>query len=103
MDLVGIVVGQDVTTAACGLLNAGYFGARLWQAEGRARRIGALALTLGSLAAVVEAGLSQALFWSGRGALALGQDSPEVWALTRLPLFAATLLVSAIIVRKLGG
>ena len=101
--MVGIVVGQDVTTAGCGLFNAGYFGAYWWRAEGRARRIGALALTLGSVAAVVEAGLSQALFWGGHGALALGEGSPGVWALTRLPLFAATVLVSAVVVRRLGA
>ena len=102
MDAGGVVVGQDLATAGCGLFNAGYFAGYWWRGNGRrARRIGAAALTVAGAAAAVEALLSQTLFWWQGRALAVGIESPELWALARLPLFAATLFVSAIIVRRL--
>lgn len=100
MGIAGLVVGQDVTTAVLGALNAGYFGGYWWRSTGtRGRRIGAVALVSLSVATVVEAAFSQGLFWSGRDGLL----SNEAWALLRLPLFLATLLISAIIARRLTG
>ena len=97
MGISGLVIGQDVATALFGALNAGYFGGYLWQTTSRrSRRIGATALTLVSCASIVEAAFSQGLFWSQRGDL----FSSGLWALLRLPLLAATLLISAIIVRR---
>jgi hypothetical protein len=98
------VVAQDLATAGCGVFNAGYFGRYWWRANGsRPRRMGAAALMFVALAAVAEAALSEALFWSGEGALAIAAGSPGVWMLARLPLFAATAFVSAIVVRRMRG
>lgn len=100
MQLAGLVVAQDLATAVCGLLNAGYFAAYWWRHNGsRGRRIGAAALTTVGGAAVVEALFSQGLFWSQQGFI--GALSPGQWALLRLPLFAAMLLISLIIVRRI--
>ena len=102
MDVGGVVVGQDLATASCGLFNAGYFAGYWWRrTASRARRLGAAALTLLALAAVAEAALSQALFWGDARVLALGQGEPGLWALARLPLFIATLLVTTIIIRRM--
>ena len=104
MDVGGAVVAQDLATAGCGVFNAGYFGAYWWHGNGgRARRAGAAALVLVALAATVEAALSEALFWSGGGLLSLASESPGLWLLARLPLFAATAFVSAIVVRRMRG
>ncbi len=102
MSLGGLVVAQDVATAACGLLNAGYF-AWYWRLPGvsKRRRLAAVMLAMVSAAAVVEALFSQGLFWSQQGVLALPQLSPGVWALLRLPLFAATAGISMVILRRL--
>ena len=100
LDLSGLVVAQDVGTAGCGLLNAGYFAGYWWRRNGRrGRRLGAAALALVNMAAVVEAVFSQGLFWSQQGFI--GTLSPGEWALLRLPLFAATLLISLIILRRI--
>ena len=100
MGIAGLVVGQDVTTAVLGALNAGYFGGYWWRSSGtRGRRIGAAALAWLSVATVVEALFSQGLFWSEP----TGLVSNEAWALLRLPLFLATFLISAIIARRLAG
>lgn len=99
MNIPGLVTGQDIATALCATLNAGYFGGHWWRAAARGRRAGAAALALVSAASVVEAAFSQGLFWSQRADLL----SNGVWALLRVPLFVATLLISAIIVRRVAG
>ena len=102
MQLVGLVVAQDLATAACGLLNAGYFVGYCWRRdEARARRMGALALTLVSVAAVVGAMFSQGLFWSQQGVGPLDELSPGAWALVRLPLLVATGFLSILVLRRL--
>ncbi len=101
MDTAGLVVTEDLATAACGLLNTGYFIGYWWRRNGsRARRIGAATLALVSAAAVVEAIFSQALFWAHQGMGPLGQLSPGMWALVRLPLLASTVLISILILRR---
>lgn len=102
MNLGGLVVAQDVATAAYGLLNAGYF-AWYWRlpSVSRGRRLAAAVLAMVSVAAVVEAVFSQGLFWSQQGALALPQLSPGIWALLRLPLLVATASISIVILRRL--
>ncbi len=100
--MAGPVVAQDLATVACGLLNAGYFAGYWWRKDGpRARRIGAAALALVSAAAVVEALFSQGLFWAQQGVGPLGQLSPGVWTLVRLPPFVATVFISILILRRL--
>jgi hypothetical protein len=100
LDVSGFVVAQDTSTAGFGLLNAAYFAAYCSRAgESRSRRLGAAALVVASAAAAVEAVFSQALFWSERDVIA--SLSTGEWALLRLPLFAATLFISLIIVRRL--
>jgi len=100
--MTGPLVAQDLATGACGLFNAGYFVGYWWRGNAtRARRIGAAALALVSLAAVVEALFSQGLFWAQEGLGPLGQLSPGLWALVRLPLFAATGFISILILRRL--
>ncbi len=100
MNASGLVTAADLATAACALLNAGYFARRWTRSEDARRRIAALALVLVSLAAVVEAGFSLGLYWSARGALAF-DPSDALWALWRLPLLVATALVSALVLRRL--
>jgi hypothetical protein len=97
-----LVVAQDVATAACGLLNAGYF-VRYWRLSSgsRGRRLAAAVLATVSAAAVVEALFSQGLFWSQHGAVMLAQLSPGLWALLRLPLLVATASISIVILRRL--
>lgn len=102
MKLDGLVVAQDLATGVCGLLNTGYFVAYWWRREERlSRRIGAAALALLSGAAVAEALFSQGLFWWWRGLAPLGEPSAEAWALARLPLLAATLFLSLLVVRRM--
>ena len=104
MDLVALVVAQDAGTAALGALNAGYFAPYVWRPNGRrGRRTAAAALVLLSIAAVVEAAFSQGLFWSQRGTLTLGSLSAGEWAALRLPLFLATVVLAAIVVRRIVG
>jgi hypothetical protein len=98
----GLVVAQDLSTAACGILNAGYFARYWWRTNGqRARRLGAAALALVSVAAVAEAIFSQALFRAQQGLWPLELLTPAAWALIRLPLFAATVFISILILRRL--
>lgn len=102
MNFTGLVVAQDLATGACGLLNTGYFVRYWWRRTGsRGRRIGAAVLAMVSGAAVTEALFSQGLFWWQQGVISLGQLSPGVWALVRLPLFLATVCISIIILRRL--
>ena len=102
MSITALVVAQDLATAACGVLNAGYFAGYWWRRNGsRGRRTGAAVLTMVSAAAVVEALFSQGLFWSHQGVVSLNELSPGVWALVRLPLLVATICISIIIVRRL--
>ncbi len=97
MNISGLIIGQDITTALFAALNAGYFGGYWWRTTAtRGRRIGAAALMLVSAASIAEATFSQSLLWLERGDLL----SHTVWALLRLPLLAATLLISAIILRR---
>ena len=96
------MVAQDVSTAVFGLLNAGYFAHYWWRrSRTRARRLGAATLALVSAAAVVEALFSQGLFWSEQGVVSQSLLSPPIWALVRLPLFIATVIVSIIVLRRL--
>jgi len=96
MHLGSLVVGEDLATALSGAFNLGYFAVWAARPARRARRAAAAAMALVSAAAVVEAFLSQAFFW--------GAGLPvEVWALVRLPLLAATLFISIIILRRLQG
>lgn len=98
MHLGGLIVAEDLATAACGLLNAAYFVEYWWRRNGaRSRRIGAAALALVSAAAVTEAAFSQGLFWSHRD----GWAPLVVWALARLPLLLATGFVSMLVMRRL--
>ncbi len=100
--MAGLVVAQDLATVACGLFNSAYFADYWWRTNGsRGRRIGASALALVSAAAVVEALFSQGLFWAQQGMGPLGQLSPGIWALVRLPLFLATLFISILVLRRL--
>lgn len=102
MNFAGLVMAEDLATAGCGLLNAGYFVGYWWRRDGsRGRRIGAAALAMVSAAAVVEALLSQGLFWSQQEVVSLGQLLPGMWALARLPLFVATVFISILILRRL--
>jgi hypothetical protein len=96
-----LVAAQDLATAACGLLNAGYFSRYWWRRGWRARRLAAAAMALVSAAAVVEAAFSQGLFWAQHGGSPLGEPSPGAWALVRLPLFVATLFISALVIRRM--
>jgi hypothetical protein len=96
VQLGSLVVGADVATALSGAFNAGHFAGYVRRGGTRGRRIGAAAMTLVSAAALIEALFSQALFW--------GAELPAGgWALLRLPLLAATLFISIIILRRLQG
>lgn len=99
----GLVVAQDLATAACGLFNAAYFVHYWWRRNGSpGRRLGALALAAVSVAAVVEALFSQGLFWWQQGVGPLGElFSPGTWALLRLPLLVATAFITILILRRL--
>ena len=100
MAWTALLVGEDLATGACGVVNAGYFAGYWWRRNGsRGRRIGALALVLVSVAVVVEAAFSQGLYWSAEGAT-LAAPSIGVWVLVRAPLLLATALITAIIARR---
>jgi hypothetical protein len=100
LNISGLIIGQDITTALFATVNAGYFGGYWWRTSAtRGRRVGAAALMLVSAASVVEATFSQSLFWSQHDDLL----SYGVWALLRFPLLLATLLISAIILRRIVG
>jgi hypothetical protein len=104
LNIAGLVVTQDVATAACGLLNAGYFARYWWQSNGlRGRRVGAAALALVGGAAVVEAFFSQWLFWVQQGTGPLDHLPPGGWAMVRLPLLAATAFISFLVLRRLSS
>lgn len=91
-----VVLSEDVATGACGLGNAAYFAAYGRASHDWSRRLAAFALVLVNLAALGEAALSQGLYWWWQeGAL-----SPGAWVLARLPLLAATVLVSLIVLRR---
>jgi hypothetical protein len=95
VQIEGLIIGQDVATAGFGLANAGYFAGQAAIRTGRrARRIAAAVMVLVSLAALSEAGFSQAVLW-------LGEPPGAAWALARLPLLAATASLSVLIARKL--
>ncbi len=95
------MVALDAATAACGLLNAVYFTS-YWQKQSasRGRRIASGVLVLVSVAGVAEALFSEGMFWSQQGWAGLNPLSPGVWALLRLPLFAATVSISITVLRK---
>ena len=94
-------MAQDMATVACGLLNAGYFGGYWLRRNGpRGRRIGAAALGIISVAAVVEALFSQGLFWSQQGVGFAGHIPAFLWVMVRLPLFVATAFVSVLVLRR---
>ncbi len=94
MRLGSLVVGEDLSTALSGAFNIGYFAGYAWRSGSSGRRVGAATLTLVNAAAVVEAIFSQAMFW-GEGL------SAGTWALMRLPLLAATVFISLLILRRL--
>jgi hypothetical protein len=96
------VLGEDLMTALSGSFNAAYFAEHAWRgALSRNRRIAAWTLALVGGAAVIEAAFSQALFWWQPHLVSLGEVSFGVWALVRLPLLIATLLVSALVIRRM--
>jgi hypothetical protein len=103
VSVTGLIMAQDLATAACGVFNAAYFGRYAWMRRARARRLAAIAMALVSLAALVEAGFSQGLLWSQTGGPLEGVVSFEGWALLRLPLLAATAFVSLLVWRRLQG
>ncbi|MDP3766846.1 MAG: hypothetical protein Q8S13_02420 [Dehalococcoidia bacterium] len=100
-NVVVAVVAADAVTAACGLLNGAYFLRQVGVYSSRARRAAAAVLALVNAAAVTEAVFSEWLLWSSEAVMTLGPQSPALWALLRLPLFAATGAVSVIILRRL--
>jgi hypothetical protein len=96
------VLVEDAATAASGVFNAGYF-ARYWlrARETRARRIGAAALVLVGLAAVVEALFSQGMLRFHDELLALGDLSNGLWVLARVPSLLATAFITGIVLRRI--
>jgi hypothetical protein len=102
MNIGGLVVGEDLMTAVSGSFNLAYFAEHAWNGSlGRDRRIAAVTLALVGGAAVIEAAFSQALFWFQPQLISFGELSVGVWALVRLPLLVATLLVSILVLRRL--
>ena len=99
MSLAALVLAQDVATAVCGLFNAGYFVEVGGRATTWGRRMGGAALAGVSVATVGEAVFSQTLFWARDGLIA--PPSTGAWALLRVPLLAATLFISAIVLRRI--
>ncbi len=102
MNLGGLVVGEDLMTAISGSFNLAYFaGHASRDSLNRNRRVAAGTLALVAGAAVMEAAFSQALFWFQPQLISFGELSVGVWALVRLPLLVATLLVSILVLRRL--
>ena len=95
------MVALDAATAVCGLLNAVYFTSYWQRRDGsKGRRIAAGVLVMVSVAGVMEALFSEGMFWSQHGSAWLNPLSPGIWALLRLPLFAATVSISITVLRK---
>ena len=99
MSLAALVIAQDVATAVCGLFNAGYFVDVAGRATRWGRRMGGGALASVSAAAAGEAVFSQTLYWARDGLI--DPPSTGAWALLRLPLLAATLFISIIVLRRI--
>jgi hypothetical protein len=99
MTTAGLIAIEDWATALGGAFNAGYF-ARYCLRTGRAsgRRAGAAALALVGVAAILEALFSQVTLRAYEQNWSLEYGA---WALGRAPLLAATLCVSAIVLRRL--
>ena len=98
-----LVVVQDLTTAACGTLNALYF-AHYWLRRRLSprRRIGAAALASVNAALVVESLFFLSLYvsWHWRQA-AEPFLRPALWLPARLPLLIGAAFISVLVLRAL--
>jgi ABC-type Co2+ transport system permease subunit len=97
-----LVAGQDLTTAACGTLNAAYFlHYLLRRSRSPRRRLGAAALVGVNVAVVVESLFFLALYTSWHR---LGTAEPflwpQVWLPARLPLLVGAAIISILVVRQ---
>jgi hypothetical protein len=101
--LHGLVVAQDLLSAACGTLNALYF-LHYWlvRRPRPPRRLGAAALVAVNAALVVESLFFVALYVSWRWQQAADPFlTPSVWLPARLPLLVGAAFISALVLRQL--
>jgi len=98
-----LVVAQDLTTAACGILNAFYF-LHYWlrRRSSLRRRLAAAALVSVNASLVVESLFFLALYasWHWRQA-AEPFLRPPLWLPARLPLLIGAAFISVLVLRQL--
>jgi hypothetical protein len=91
----------DGATAAAGAFNTAWLAAHWLSGPRRPRRLAAVTLALVNAGVAVQAAFSQALFSAHRFGIPLEpMFAPAPWLAARLPLLAGTLLLSALIVRR---
>ncbi len=102
MDAVpALIFFADGATAVAGAFNCAWLTAHWLRGAARVRRLAAVTLALVNAGIAVQAAFGQALFSAHR----LGMPveplfEPAPWLVARLPLFAGTMLLSALIIRR---
>lgn len=101
MDAASFAVAANLATALAAMFNAAALAMRRATAVTAARRtaIAVVACVNGGIA--VEAAASQAMFAAWRSGAALDAFfAPGAWTAARMPLLAATLAMTALILRR---
>jgi hypothetical protein len=91
---------MDVQTALAGAFNAAWLAARRGREARPARRMAADVLCLLNAGIAVQAACAQALFLAYAAGVAGPLFHPGAWLAARAPLFAGTLLLSLLILRR---
>ena len=97
----GIVFAADATTVVAGAFNAAWLSSHWLGMTARGRRLAALSLATVNAGIAAQAAYAQALFSAHRfGWTAEPLFHTGPWLAARLPLLAGTLLLSALIIRR---
>ena len=97
----GLIFFVDGATTVAGAFNAAWLSAHWLGGAARVRRLAAVTLALVNGGIAVQAAFAQAMFSAHRlGAPVEPFFAPAPWLAARLPLLAGTLLLSALILRR---
>ncbi len=96
-----LIFFADGATAVAGAFNSAWLTAHWLRGAARVRRLAAVTLALVNAGIAVQAAFGQALFSAHRLGLPVEPlFEPAPWLAARLPLFAGTMLLSALIIRR---